>query len=79
MEFLLGMLTMYLIVGILLCLPVKYGGIELFDSWLTTVLCLPEIIICGVIRFVWVDVIHRGYKQMYKRENGKTVSYWVKK
>lgn len=79
MEFLLGMLIMYLIVGLLLCLPLKYGGIELFDGWLSTVLCLPEVIVVGIWRFIWVKVIHRDQKQVYKRVNGKKVSYWVKK
>ena len=71
MEFLLGMLTMYLIVGLMLCLPTKYGGSEFFDGWVIIVLCLPEIIIFGIVRFVWVKVIHRGQKQMCKREKRK--------
>lgn len=79
MEFVLGMITMYLIVGILLCIPAKHGGIELFDGWVVTILCLPEIVIFGIVRFVWVKVIHAGKKPIYKRENGKMVTRWVKK
>lgn len=80
MEFLFGMLTMYLIVGLLLCLSDEYGGgVELFDGWVTTALCLPEIIIFRGARFIWIKIIHRGQKQIWKRENGKMVSYWVEK
>lgn len=78
-EFLLGMLVMYLIVGILLCIPAKHGGIEIFGGWLVTLLCMPEIVIFGIIRFIWVKVIHMGKKPVRKRQNGKVVTHWVKK
>jgi hypothetical protein len=55
------------------------GGIELFDGWLVNILCLRELIVAIIAQFVWIKIIHRGQKQVAKRENGKMVTYWVKK
>lgn len=77
--FLLGMLTMYLIIGLLLLLLDGKGGIELFDGWLVNILCLPEMIIGMFVLFIYENIVHKGQKKMAKRENGKMVTYWVKK
>lgn len=75
--FLLGTLTIYLITGLLLAVfdGRCKSGIELFDGWLTWVICLPILLITRTIDFIWVKVIHYGKKRVHSIEKG---TYWVK-
>ena len=74
--FLFGMLTMYLIIGLMLVICDGKGGVELFDGWLVALICLPEVIVFGIIRFINVKIIHRGMKLVWNSQKG---NHWVKK
>lgn len=74
--FILGMITMYLIIGFVLVLCDGIGGIELFNGFLVNIICLPGIVFIKIVRFVNKKIIHRGMKQVWSREKG---FHWVKK
>ncbi len=59
---------MYLIIGLLLVLCDGKGGVQLFDGWIITLICLPKVIVIGLIRFINAKIIHRGMKLVWSRE-----------
>ena len=69
---LIGMLIMYL----LLCLVATISEIVKDSEWVLVFILLPVIVICEVIRFIWVKVIHYGKVRVHSIDKGYR---WKKK
>lgn len=70
MMFVIGMLVMWFILGGLVtlndCFPLN-GGIELFDGWLSIIVCLPWLIIICPILIIKKETLKFYKKNIKKR------------
>ena len=73
LSFVIGFLCCYVVVAWVLVGLDGKGGIELFDGWLSTVLCAPVLIVAPLIRPIYKWRQQRKEKRKRKEREHESI------